>query len=136
MEEATTSRPESVFASDHNPLQWMRKQPGPRGTFGRLLLELESIDYEVENVAADYLSRTKVELDQTINDEEEFLERHVFTISQFEISFEWIKRKQMEDMNCRQLLFQLEAHGRILDGQFKKVRGMQMIDGGLFRDVN
>ena len=85
MEEATTSRPESVFASDHNPLQWMRKQPDPRGTFGRLLLELESIDYEVENrkgrenVAADYLSRTKVELlvDQTINDEEEFLEQHV-----------------------------------------------------------
>lgn len=114
----------------------MRKQPDPRGKFGRLLLELESIDYEVENVAADYLSRTKVELDQTINDEEEFLERHVFTISQSEISFEWIKRKQMEDMNCRQLLFQLEAHGRILDGQFKKVRGMQMIDGGLFRDVN
>ena len=76
-----------VFLSDHNSLQWMRRQRNPRGKFARWIMELDSLNYEIQyrkgvlNVAADYLSRMPTESDQEVGDDEEYFERHVYTLS-------------------------------------------------------
>ena len=78
--------PKVIALSDHNPLQWLRKQSDPRGKFARWLIELEVINYEIkyrrgkDNVVADYLSRAPTATDDIVNDEFEFLERHVYSI--------------------------------------------------------
>ena len=70
--------------TDHNPLQWLRLQRGPRGKFARWLIELESINYNIQylrgkdNVLADHLSDFLGRMD--VNDESECFERFVYSV--------------------------------------------------------
>ena len=65
---------------------WLRQQKDRRGKFTRWLLELESLNYSmkyrrgIENLAADYLSRSDTSFDSDINNEYENLERHVYQV--------------------------------------------------------
>ena len=65
---------------------WLRQKRDPRGKFARWLLELDAINYVVkyrrgvDNLAADYLSRSASTYDEKVYDEIENLERHVYTI--------------------------------------------------------
>ena len=76
----------TIFLSDHNPLQWLRKQRDPRNKFARWILELEELDYEIRyvkginNTAADFLSRMDCEVDNQVNKESEFIDRFVYNI--------------------------------------------------------
>ena len=60
------------IVTDHNPLQWLRKQSDPRGKFSRWIIELESFNYQIEyrrgkdNMAADHLSRFPGDMDLLI----------------------------------------------------------------------
>ena len=75
-----------IIISDHNPLMWLRQQKDPRGKIARWFLELESLNYSVkyhrgiENLAADYLSRSATSFDSDINNEYENPERHVYQV--------------------------------------------------------
>ena len=123
------------FISDHNPLSWLRRQKDPRHKFARWIQELESFDYEVEyikgasNYVADYLSRLQSEVDPEVNDEEEFFERHVFSIAEEKLDGQRIRECQESDPATSFALEQLEAGGVILQGRFKHQRGMHLKQG-------
>ena len=77
-----------IIFSDHNSLQWLRRQLDPRGKFSRWIMELECINYEIryckgkDNIVADFLSRSDTDVDCSVNDETEFLEQFVYNINQ------------------------------------------------------
>ena len=62
-----------VLRSDHERLQWLRKQHDPRGKFSRWIMELEQYEYRFEykpgkdNAGPDALGR--VEVGRTESDE-------------------------------------------------------------------
>ena len=72
--------------TNHNPLQWLRRQRDPRGKFARWLIELESMNYNIQylrgkdNVLADHLRRFPGGMDEYVNDEPECFERFVYPI--------------------------------------------------------
>ena len=47
VEEIIQASPKVYFWSDYNSVQWMRKQPDPRGKISIWILELEAINYVV-----------------------------------------------------------------------------------------
>ena len=75
-----------IIITDHNPLAWLRRQSDPRHKYARWILEMESYNYEIkyrsglENGAVDFLSRLAVELDVSVNDEEENFVRNVYIL--------------------------------------------------------
>ena len=75
-----------IISSDHNPMVWLRQKRDPRGKFARWLLELEAINYVVkyrrgvDNLAADYLSRSATTYDGRVKDEIENPPQNVHTI--------------------------------------------------------
>ena len=100
-----------VIWSDHNPLEWMRKQRDPKaslqdGSWNSNYL----IQYRrgSDNLAADRLSRSAPEYDHFVNDEDEFFERYVYCAletnsatgvnrSEFSSLTESIQREQARD---------------------------------------
>ena len=134
--------PKVYFWSDHNSLQWMRKQPDPRGKFSRWILELEAINYEVifrkgsENAAADFLSRSKGDTEHAMNDEE-FLERHIYIMTETEskpgMSFEWVRMTQRKDTEVADALSQLATGDEVVKGKFANVKGLHVNNGGLWK---
>ena len=143
VEETTSSAPKVYFWSDHNSLQWMRKQPDPRGKFSRRILELEAINYEVifrkgsEDAAADFISRSKSDTEHAINDEEQFLERHIYTMTETEpkpgMSFEWVRMTQRKDTEVADALSQLATGDEVVKGKFANVKGLHVNNGGLWK---
>ena len=86
-----------VSLSDHNSLQRMRRQRDPMGKLSIWTMELESLNYEIQyrkgdlNVAEDDLIRMHTESDQEVGDDEEYFERHLYTLSSPGI---WISREK------------------------------------------
>ena len=127
-----------IIWSDHNPLEWLRKQKDPRGKFARWILELEPLNYIIrfrrglDNLAADRLSRSATQYDFTVNDETEFFERHVYTILEdtkiqiFSIDSTAftgkLLREQARDPIIRDTIEQLNLTGKVEKGQLKKLR--------------
>ena len=70
--------PKLILRSDHEPLQWLRKQTDPRGKFSRWIMELEQYEYVFEyksgetNIVPDALSR--IDLGKTETDDHDMLE--------------------------------------------------------------
>lgn len=62
-------------------------QKDPRHTVSGWVHELEAIKYEIqyvrgkENAAADYFSRLPSKVDQSLNDDIDHFERHIFQVS-------------------------------------------------------
>ena len=146
-----------VISFDHNPLVWLRQKRDPRGKFASWLLELEGLNNVVryrrgvDNMAADYLSRSATTYDAEVNDEVENLERHVYPIrnstegdsdSQGNGSIIELKSLQFSDqVRHAQALdaataaakSQLRENGYIAHGQFKKFSGMKIENDLLIR---
>ena len=76
-----------VISSDHNHLVWLRKKRDPRGNFARGFLESEGFNYTfryrrgIDNLAADYLSRSATSYEWEVNDEIEKSGRHVYSLN-------------------------------------------------------
>ena len=140
---------EVVVWSDHNPLEWMRKQRDPRGKFVRWILELEPINYLIwyrrgsDNLAADRLSRSAPVYDLSANDENEFFERHVYStlaspdteVAYSELSklTDIIRREQTLDHVIADASDQLRAGGSVKSGQLRKHAGLCLKDGLLYK---
>ena len=153
-----------IISSDHNPLVWLRQKRDPRGKFARWLLELEGLNYIVryrrgiDNLAADYLSRSATEYDTEVNNEIENLERKVYIVRDaneihrmddtekgatrnegiiIELesgSFrEELKSGQASDPVTARAIEQLRKKGCISHGRFKKFKGMKLEEGILYR---
>ena len=65
------------LVTDHDSLKWLRTQPDPRGKFGRWLIELEELNYEItprnglDHVVPDCMSRSRyLEDNEEIQDDE------------------------------------------------------------------
>ena len=144
---------------------WLRQKRDPRGKFARWLLELEAINYVVkyrrgvDNLAADYLSRSATTYDEKVNDEIENLERHVYPIhvpaiddiyrvndvgcrgegNDFMIHLEsasFSKRlidAQKLDQVTAGAISQIKENGSVTYGQCKKFKEMKIRNGILFR---
>ena len=71
-----------VFLSNHNSLQWMRRQRDPRGKFARWM-RIQRIQYRKGylNVVADYLSWMPTISDQEEEDDGGHFERNVHALS-------------------------------------------------------
>ena len=126
----------AIFITDHKPLVWMQGQKDPRGKFTRWLLELESLNYNVEfrrgenNCAADYLSRTSMEFDSQVNDEVEQFERHVYSVVRPEEEFiVKLRDQQAKDVVTSDAIGQVRAKGGVTNGQLKRYDGLVMRDG-------
>ena len=106
----------------------------PRGKFARWIAELESLSYEIRyrkgalNVAADYLSRMPTESDQDVGDDEEYLERHVYTLFS-PGPLDAIREAQMADPVISRAIIQLRDKGVVTDGQLRNQCGLRMSDG-------
>ena len=128
-----------VFVSDHNPLCWLRRQKDPRGKFSRWVQELEAVEYEIrytsgkDNAAADYLSRLPSEVDHSVNDDVEHFERHLFPISERDLIMARVRESSRGDKATSLAMDQIEHGGRVNFGRFKRLRGMHVSDGLLYK---
>ena len=79
--------PQVFLISDHEPLQWLRKQKDPRGKFARWILELEQYNYVFnhkpgkEIAGPDALSRIETSKEPTDGNDEEYFENHIYQVS-------------------------------------------------------
>ena len=138
-----------VIWIDHNPLVWIRKQKDPRGKYGRWILELEPLNYVVkyrrgaDNLAADHLSRSPTSVDDVVNDDLEFFEGNIYSVSNersledysgriLEIS-ERIIGAQRRDKMTADAMMQLQRQGVVRSGQLKKFSGLKIREGILYR---
>ena len=76
------------LVTDHDSLKWLRTQPDPRGKFGRCLLELEELNYEItprnclDHVVPGCMNRSRYSEDnEEIQDNEQFLENRIFAVN-------------------------------------------------------
>ena len=84
--------------TDHNALQWLRRQEDLKGKFSRWLIELESISYNImyrkgkDNIVAEPLKSFPGQLDEDINEESECFERfaHMKLCSEHNCDCLWI----------------------------------------------
>ena len=145
------------IASDHNPLVWLRQKRDPKGEFARWLFELEGLNYTVkycrgvDNLAADYLSRSATTYDTEVNDEMENLERHVYAV-RGPIGINGLSGPRIQPWNCNPVLFreelrreqaadsaiataiaQIRKNGCVSHGRFRKFGGMRLEEGILCR---
>ena len=78
--------PKLILISDHEPLQWLRKQKDPRGKFGRWILELEQYDYHFKHKPGkdipgpDALSRISTSKERSDLEDDTYFEDHVYKV--------------------------------------------------------
>ena len=124
--------------TDHNALQWLRRQKDPRGKFSRWLIELQSINYNIiyrkgkDNILADHLSRFPGQLDEDINEERECFERFLYPIDNICPSDE-MALKQSEDPVIANAKYQLAAQKLVTDGPLKNQSNLRIVGDRLYR---
>lgn len=127
--------PSLVLRSDHEPLQWLRKQRDPRGKFSRWIMELEQYDYKFEYKPGkdiegpDALSRIAV--GKTKTDGEDPLEENVYVvkIASMEDWKELLKKEQRNDKSINIAREQLEQQNNVLLGRYKNYKQLFIQDG-------
>ena len=136
----------------------------PKGKFARWLLELEGLNYTVkyrrgvDNLAADYFSRSATTYDTEVKNEIENLERHLYAVrgpigihclsgprtddpqdegTTMELqssSFrEELRREQAADSAIATAIAQIRKNGCVSHGRFRKFGGMRLEEGILCR---
>ena len=124
--------------TDHNALQWLRRQKDPRGKFTRWLIELETISYNImyrkgkDNVVADHLSRFPGQFDEDINEESECFERFLYPIDNIGPSDE-MALKQSADPVIANAKYQLAAQKLVIDGPLKNQSNLRIVGDRLYR---
>ena len=121
------SVPEVILLTDHNPLQWLRRQRDPRQPFARWLLELEEIPYQIkyrpgtQKQLPDYLSRkTRLEVYEGVNCEDPF-ENKIYHVEGPGDRIRKIRAEQGKDYVVREAIRQIGEQGQVWRGQFRKV---------------
>ena len=135
--------PSLTLISDHEPLQWLRKQKDPRNKFSRWIMELEQYPYEfkyrpgVEHQGPDTLSRIDTGTPSKTDDETKF-EGHVYMVEMKDIKEpdEWKKllvAEQIRDNAINIAREQLLDRGKIAIGRFKSFNKLYIQDGLLVK---
>ena len=129
--------PEVILVTDHNPLQWLRKQKDPRHTFARWLMKLEEIPYVIrnrpgiQNQLPDYLSRRSyLEVDKSVNCEEQFEEK-IYCVDSPEGWMRKMRAEQDKDALIQEAIEQILKVGRVWKGQFRGISPSLEIKDGL-----
>ena len=128
---------------------WLRSQRDPRGKYASWVLELEPLNYQVryrrgaENLAADRLCRSTTEIDRAINDDSEFFEEHIYTVTSEENGecdpitypelFSRVAEAQALDKVTSDAIIQLQKGGIVVAGQLKKFSRLRVRDEVLCR---
>ena len=135
--------PSLTLISDHEPLQWLRKQKDPRNKFSRWIMELEQYPYEfkyrpgVEHQGPDTLSRIDTGEPSKTDDETKF-EGHVYMVEMKDVKEpdEWKKllvAEQIRDNAINIAREQLLDQGKIATGRFKSFNKLYIQDGLLVK---
>ena len=117
--------------------------------YARWILELEPLNYRVqykkgaENLAADRLSRSATEIDHAINNDAEFFEEHIYTVTSednassdpfpYPSLFLSLIEVQKLDRVTSDAMVQLQRDGMVVSGQLKRFPGVKVRDGILYR---
>ena len=128
----------AILLTDHNPLAWLRRQPDPRHTFARWVMELEGLDYHIryrrgrDNCVADCLSRpsgaiTETDYDKEVN-EENLFEDLIYVVASARGWVEKVKDAQNSDDALAFAKTQLSQTGEVTAGQYRKVLDLQLRD--------
>jgi hypothetical protein len=131
--------PKLILISDHEPLQWLRKQKDPRGKFSRWILELEQYDYQFkhkpgrDNAGPDALSRIETSKDNSDLEGEDVFENHIYKVEMVNVADvdEWkelLRREQSRDSTIEVAKQQLTNIEQIKRGRFKRFGQMFLQD--------
>ena len=124
--------PSLILRSDHEPLQWLRKQRDPRGKFSRWIMELEQYEYQFEykpgkdNEAPDALSRIAVGRSET--DEADALDEHIYVVKIASMD-DWkalLQKEQRKEKSINIAIDQLELHNNVRLGRYKNYGQLHM----------
>ena len=109
----------SVLVTDHNPLQWLRKQRDPRHTFSLWLMELEEIPYQIryrpgsQNLLPNYLSRKSgLRIDGEVNCEDHFEEK-IYRVESPDSWMRKMKAEQRKDAVIQGAIKQIREEGYV-----------------------
>ena len=127
--------PKLILRSDHEPLQWLRRQADPRGKFSRWIMELEQYEYSFEyksgetNVVPDALSR--IDLGRAETDSDDPLENGIFYVKNqpADIPSDWhdlLIKEQRREPSINIAIEQLEKNNNISQGRFKYYHQLSM----------
>ena len=122
-----------MLITDHNPLKWLRQQPDPRGKFGRWLMELENITYQIvyrnglNHTVPDCMSRsTNAAPDPSISNEAEHFEQRIFAVRTSEPWLERVAAAQADDDAIKNAIQQLRDHQKVSMGRFKRMKNLHI----------
>ena len=131
------SAPEVTLITDHNPLQWLRKQKDPRHTFARWLMELEEIPYNIQyrpgaqNSLPDYLSRKPdLKVDKGTSNEDGFEEK-IYHVNCPTDRLREIMVAQRDDSGIQNAVKQLLEANVVSGGMFKRVSPHLRVQDGI-----
>ena len=130
----THGAPSLILRSDHEPLQWLRKQRDPRGKFARWIMELEQYDYQFEykpgkeNEGSDAFSRIPGERAET--DDLDPLDDLIYMvkISSMDDWKQLLKREQVKDQSINIAREQLEKQNNVSMGRYKNYKQLFIQD--------
>jgi hypothetical protein len=132
--------PKITLISDHEPLQWLRKQKDPRGKFARWILELEQYNYAFQHkpgkdiAGPDALSRIETSKEPTDEEEGEYFENHIYRVDIQDVEGPegWknlLREEQTHDPTIETARQQLMSENNIMQGRFKNFGQMFLQDG-------
>ena len=131
--------PQVFLISDHEPLQWLRKQKDPRGKFARWIIELEQYDYVFKHkpgreiVGPDALSRIETSKEPTDGEDNEYFEQHIYRSDVKDVGGpdDWkrlLREEQAKDPTIETARQQLMSENNIKQGRFKNFGQMFLHD--------
>ncbi len=129
-----------TLISDHEPLQWLRKQKDPRGKFARWIHELEQYNYAFQHkpgkdiAGPDALSRIETSKEPTDEEEGEYFENHIYRVDIQDVEGPegWknlLREEQTHDSTIETARQQLLSENNIMQGRFKNFGQMFLQDG-------
>ena len=130
--------PNILLRSDHQPLQWLRKQKDPRGKFSRWIMELEQYDLKIKYKPGldiqgpDAMSRIEVGKAGSDNDEAGFFEDHIYEWKDVRSINEWkelLVQEQTQDKSINIAKEQIEKEGKVRLGRYKNYKQLFLQDG-------
>ena len=132
-----------VLVTDHNPLRWLRDQKDPTGKYGRWLLKLEELPYEIsyrnglDHLVPDFITRlADSKIDEEVSDVRKYLENRIFSVGQQTSTEEWQRTIRVEQNNDAAISFamqQLNEQGSVHVGRFKRYQRLRIEKDILFR---
>ena len=126
--------PSLTLRSDHEPLQWLRKQADPRGKFARWIMELEQYEYTFEykrgdlNQGPDAFSR--IDTGRAESDDTDPLDEfaYVVKIASMEDWKDLLRKEQRKDKRINIAIEQIERTNNVSLGRYKNYKQLFLQD--------